>query len=359
VLLSGLLEGSRENARQIRQKTFIGLQRSLHYSGVARLGRYFGAHSGFLALMYHSVPGAAHADFVDPAWAIPEDLFEQQLQLLAENCHVVSLAQAHAFVMGDSEPLPPRSVVLTFDDGYLDNLEVAAPLLRKYQMPATIFVPTGYIDRQEPQWIDELHCAFRFRQNDKIRVAALPSSFDLSNEHGQRHAYLCLSTELLRHRHAERRRLLDEIKSQLQPSRAPPRLTLSWAELRSMRQTAPDIEIGLHGHDHDALATLALEEATAEVRLAQERFEAEMGYRARYISYPYGRYSEALRGQLAALGLVGAFKTQPTQRIEQGSDPWAMPRYEVTRSLVDFRLWSEGVLPDLGKRLFGRVVDQV
>ena len=50
----------------------------------------------------------------------------------------------------DGKPLPERAVLITFDDGYHDNLENAAPVLRKHGYPAVLFVPIGYLDDRQP-----------------------------------------------------------------------------------------------------------------------------------------------------------------------------------------------------------------
>ena len=350
--------GSSGQITVLKRKALIGLQRGLHYSGAAQLNLRFGSHEGFIALMYHSVPDRHREAFVDPQSAIPAELFEKQLAMLKSHCNVVPLSDAVAYVK-ERGRLPERAVVLTFDDGYLDNFEVAAPMLQRLGLPATLFVATGYVDRQEPQWIDELHTIFRFRRRHALSADCLPMRLDLSNERSEKYAYLTLSMQLLKLAYPNRRRLLDEVTAQLDPERAAPRLTLSWDDLRIMQRRYPAFELGLHTHDHIALATLPLTDALAEVKQSQQRFKDELGHHARYFSYPYGRTSLELARALGPTGIEAAFITQPTERVYEGADPWTLSRYEVTRSLVDMRLWSEGVLPGLGKRVFGCVVDRV
>ena len=100
----------------------------------------------FVTLSYHII-NRAIADKI----AISEAAFEQQLAYLREHgYHTLSLAQAIA----DSDGLqkaPPRSLLLTFDDGYADNTRVALPLLQTYDMRATLFVITGYMG-QSNRW---------------------------------------------------------------------------------------------------------------------------------------------------------------------------------------------------------------
>lgn len=92
-------------------------------------------------LCYHSVNSKYNLE-CDPITPL---LFEKHLAFLKEHYNVISLrAFVKALLRGQSAPR--KSVVITFDDGYRDNFEVAFPLLVKYGLHATMFVPTGFID---------------------------------------------------------------------------------------------------------------------------------------------------------------------------------------------------------------------
>lgn len=100
----------------------------------------------FVTLNYHII-NRAIADKI----AISEEAFEQQLAYLRKHgYHTLSLAHAIADIDG-TQKAPPRSLLLTFDDGYADNALVALPLLQAYGMRATLFVITGYIG-QSNRW---------------------------------------------------------------------------------------------------------------------------------------------------------------------------------------------------------------
>jgi peptidoglycan/xylan/chitin deacetylase (PgdA/CDA1 family) len=103
-----------------------------------------------MILMYHRVSTTRH----DP-WGLtvsPEN-FVEQIELIVRNRHVMSLRDF--FQRFRSSTLPRGAVAITFDDGYADNFYVVAPLLRRFDIPATLFITTGYLDRPEFWW-DEL-----------------------------------------------------------------------------------------------------------------------------------------------------------------------------------------------------------
>jgi peptidoglycan/xylan/chitin deacetylase (PgdA/CDA1 family) len=111
---------------------------------IARVGRLRGLPDRpqtLRVLMYHKITSARpNSIAVDPA------SFEQQQAYLSEHYSVVRLSRVDGFFhMG--EALPRRSVLLTFDDGYLDNLRTAYPVLKRYGHTAVLFLPTGFVGR--------------------------------------------------------------------------------------------------------------------------------------------------------------------------------------------------------------------
>ena len=131
--------------------------------------------------MYHRIATPA-ADI----WGIavsPEN-FEQHLQLLRKKGNVVPLRELVKDVKQGK--VRRNSIAITFDDGYADNFAVARPLLEKYQLPATFFITSGNIGKEEEFWWDELEHILLFApQLPQIFAAVFsdsPFSFDLRAE---------------------------------------------------------------------------------------------------------------------------------------------------------------------------------
>lgn len=105
-------------------------------------------------LMYHyiSVP-PPDADVIRRDLSIPPETFEEHLRFLKEAGYTsISLADL-ALALEAGYPLPEKPIILTFDDGYQDNFEVAFPLLQRYGFTATFFLLTAPIDAQDPAYI--------------------------------------------------------------------------------------------------------------------------------------------------------------------------------------------------------------
>src|SRR5919204_5633421 len=102
-------------------------------------------HRSLRVLMYHKVN-----DVPGNPLTMPVSLFDEQMDQLRELGYTVVDLQAVLDHYVDGKPLPPHAVLITFDDGYHDNLDNAARVLRRRGYPAVLFVPIGYLDDRHP-----------------------------------------------------------------------------------------------------------------------------------------------------------------------------------------------------------------
>jgi len=127
-----------------------------------RVAKYSGLLRGFerrmrsqiTVLMYHRV--LEEADCVDypfPSLVMPRSLFEAQVDWLAEHARVLPVSEALSEVHDASSRSKPL-VCLTFDDGYVDNFEIAAPALEARGLRGTFFITAGAVEAQKPLWYD-------------------------------------------------------------------------------------------------------------------------------------------------------------------------------------------------------------
>ena len=114
---------------------------------------------GALILGYHRISNL-EADFYEVG--VSPEKFAEQMEALRQYARPISLSKL-VWSLKHNNALPPKAVAITFDDGYADNLYVAKPILEKYDIPATVFVCTGYAG--QVFWWDEL-----------IRIAASPQT---------------------------------------------------------------------------------------------------------------------------------------------------------------------------------------
>lgn len=344
------------NRPNLKRRVLHRAQQALYLSGLASLHAKLTRPNGVLILMYHSVVSEEISAFVDPNNSVTVEQFESQLQFLKAHCNVISFAEMLAHTEAN-KPLPERAVVITFDDGYRDNLTLAAPLLEKHQLPATLFLCTGYVERAETQWIDQLYSAFQFRTQQTLKFQSNNKHYDLLSETEMQQAHGVAVQQLLTAGLNKRTEILQAVKAQLQPNQKTPRLTLNWDEVRQLKGNYPQFELGLHTRDHMDLTTLNKIDVETEIKRCQSDYEEALSAEVRFFSYPYGRNNEAIRACTKTLGFEGAVITQPSALVTKTTDRYALPRLETSASMLDLRLWMTGVFPGLAESVLGRVYE--
>jgi peptidoglycan/xylan/chitin deacetylase (PgdA/CDA1 family)/2-polyprenyl-3-methyl-5-hydroxy-6-metoxy-1,4-benzoquinol methylase len=288
-----------------------------------------------LILLYHRV---ADDPIDSQLLTVSPENFEAHLKELAENYRVLPLHQL--LEEACKNQLEPNTLAITFDDGYLDNLNNAVPLLEKYGLHATIFVVSGMVGSQSEFWWDALERIF-------LTGHPLPSllniqdsqgilEWDLTTAQNRLKAYdeLC---EMLRALPSAK---IDEIVNQL----------LNWAGLtrigRSTHQivdaqqlkllaSSASIEIGSHSITHTRLSSLSPQEQQYEIAKSKQQIESIIEKPVRLFSYPYGSLEDITKetGRI----LAGTGYDAGIANV-QGSLVSPVDMYAVPRRLV--RNWS-------------------
>jgi peptidoglycan/xylan/chitin deacetylase (PgdA/CDA1 family) len=256
------------------------------------------SQAGAVILMYHSVATDDAARFIEPSNRISPAAFERQMAFLHARRRVVALSELVDDI-ARGRTSPAGTVCITFDDGYRDNLTIAAPILDKYRLPATLYLPTGLVERGENQWSDTLRL----------------------------HPHLIEAT------HEQRMAALARFKCR-EPA---PRLTMNWDEVRELVRRYPLFQIGGHTRDHIDLRRHRGEAARAEIAGCAEDIRRELGVRPQHFSFPYARGCADTRDMVIAAGWRSAVGMGEGRRIGAASDRYAMPRLQAPRGMLRLR----------------------
>jgi peptidoglycan/xylan/chitin deacetylase (PgdA/CDA1 family) len=281
-----------------------------------------------LILMYHRV-AEVHTDPF--SICVAPGHFAEQLEVLRKHAHPLRLQDLCSALRTGT--IPPRSVALTFDDGYADNLEAAKPLLDRHDTPATVFIMTGFIGSEREQWWDELERIF-------LEPRTLPESLDLYIQDtyyraelvtpAQRKAtYFAVWRLLQLMPEVERRIVLDRLAewTGLVSQARPAYRGLSAGEVRTLADGGL-IEIGAHTVTHPALPELAAAEQQSEIRQSKARLEEILDRPVISFAYPYGAQSAATAAIVREAGFHRACATT-VGPVEPGVDPFQLPRVQV------------------------------
>ena len=109
--------------------------------------------NGVYCFNYHRIGDPNETQFDPNVFSCTEAIFKQHLLFLKENFEIISIEELHSLYK--REYVDKKYAVITFDDGYLDNYQLAFPILKKYQVPACLFIATDFIDQKCIPWWDE------------------------------------------------------------------------------------------------------------------------------------------------------------------------------------------------------------
>lgn len=263
--------------------------RELRKNRLSRLGNL-----PIAVVLYHRVDDAVCGEA--EGLTVTRETFERHLRMYREHYRVLSVAE-----MLDRLQRPDDSqewsVVITFDDGYRDNVLHAAPLLQKHGLPACFFLTAGYLDTDHQ---------FEWDIRDGVRT-----------------------------------------------------VLMSWEEARQLARAG--FEIGAHSLHHAALGQASPEEAQVEVARSKQLLEDRLGKTIDYFSYPFGGQEHAgpaARRAAAAAGYRCAF-TAFGGHVRRGADRWTLPRIPISpyfrdeasirMELEGFFLWKMYLRPEITK----------
>jgi peptidoglycan/xylan/chitin deacetylase (PgdA/CDA1 family) len=299
-----------------------------------------------LILMYHRVANSE----IDP-WELsvsPEN-FEEHLKILKKQTQLMSLeefSQAH-----QQGKMPEKAAVITFDDGYADNLYYAKPILDKYQVPATVFIATGYTGRSREFWWDEL-------ENILFQTQPLPEKLTLTLrgkvyewELGNAINYTIADKQKDRDRRAwegkpgsrmyfyhsvwqelsiledhEREKALQDLSqwANYQPIPRRDYCPMTPEQLQTL-ESSGYIEIGAHTVNHVALSSHSKEIQKGEIEESKAYLEKLLNHHVTTFTYPFGNYDKHSISLVKTAQFICACSTIE-ETVWRGDNRFLLPR---------------------------------
>lgn len=247
----------------------------------------------------------------NPTDTVSTGFFADCLRFFRRHYSVVSLADVAA-AAGRQRALPSRSLLITFDDGWADNLRFAAPLLRAAGLPAVVFLAAEPIVADDAAWWQErVFSACRTgalaltAQDDLAVRAAAQGAAGGWIDRAEEPAVLSLVSRLATVEAGARRRLLEALPDREQGQR----MMLTASELATIK--AAGVDLGVHGFSHAPLTMLA--DAGADLARARATLAAAApGVCALdVLAYPHGRYDASVQRAAEELGFELIFTSDP------------------------------------------------
>lgn len=324
--------------RYLAHRARRGLDRLLHPGGRGAV------------ILYHRVAERISDPY---GLCIPPALFEEQVRAIAEVGRPLPLDDFAAALR--TRALPDRAIAVSFDDGYIDNLEVAKPILERHGVPGLVFMTTGAGGRTREFWWDELERVL-------LQPGELPPRLELTIT-GTRHHFdlgadrTCTAAQQARQRSwhlldetapgarheafrqlyqlvqplapAERTRVLDELLAWAGEDAAhvrPDRRVLKAAEVAALVRDGT-MSVGAHTVNHPALPSQPPDVTRMELEQSRQTLAEWCGTPVRGFAYPYGLYDDAAVNAARDAGFDYAC-SGVYSAARPGTDPFLIPRIE-------------------------------
>ncbi|MBO0797383.1 MAG: polysaccharide deacetylase family protein [Blastocatellia bacterium] len=293
------------------QKIKRGLRSTLAHSSFRFLHRFYTGLGS--CLLYHQVTTETNVSmFLNPytSLAIPVEEFEQQIEYISKHYNCIALPDA---VEGLADgTLSNGTLIVTFDDGYRDNLVHALPVLERYGVPATIFVTTGFIDGTCLPWWYEQEAIFRKLDAAEVSWRGRCFSWKLETPVQIFSAISELYALFKEMSLDDQKAFMEKLRNLCPSTFRFESMFLSWDELIELSRH-PLITIGAHTKNHPVLSRLTAERVWDELAGGKEILERRLGLSVRHLAYPFGGNSQACHREFEAAreaGYRSAFTTR-------------------------------------------------
>jgi len=303
--------------------------------------------SGIVCLNYHRIGDGRASPFDRGLWSATADGFDRQLGWLKANFDVVSPGDLPEVLRARRG----RHVIVTFDDGYLDNFTVAYPILRAHRLTASFFVATGFIDDgwRLPPW-DEIAWMVRTGGTSAVALPGfLPDAVEYDEPDRER------AIRVLRARYRElsgenAERFLAALGEATGTGRharkGSERLWMTWDMVREMR--GGGMTLGGHTVNHPMLSRLSRQDQWKEIGGCGRRLAEELGEPMRVFAYPFGKpgsFNADTRACLEEAGVRTAFTYHGGFARIDDWDAYGVPRSAIEQDTTFDEFRAEVMAP--------------
>ena len=287
------------------------LARALFWSGASCVLSKLPERDMLLVLAYHRIGNPQDDQFDPGVFSATADQFDDQVSYLKRHVSLVTLDEALGFIDGSRKEEKRRCrVLITFDDGYLDNHDIAFPILRSHGAQGVFFLATSMVGSCHVPWWD--HIAYLLKTAQK-RIFSLRYPAELNVDVDRNGLAESLRTVLKLYKKPENldpvrfiRELAEESKGS-EPPRTQRRF-LNWDEAREMVRGG--MAIGSHTHSHQVLSQLEPDRQYEELSRSRAILKEQLGIEIGALAYPVGHkvsFSDQTRRIATELGYRAGF----------------------------------------------------
>ena len=291
-------------------------------------------------LMFHRVSDT----FFDVSLLIKRETFEECMKYITESYHVITM-DFLSQNFDKWENIPDDSVVITFDDGWIDFHDTAYPVLSRLKIPATVYLTTGFVSSECSYWQERLNSlltpilANKKVLLEKVNIVSTPEINlklkDLISKSDGKPIIFKFIDYLKKFTNDIILKTISELEAFLEEqtitiSEDEHRSFVNWDEVNGINK--PDISFGSHTVNHPILTNEQTDIVENEISKSKEIIEKETGRDVIHFCYPNGNYNEEIRKVVS-----GSYKSACTTRagfVSRGSDIYALNRIGINQEMV-------------------------
>lgn len=334
--------------RSIKAAALVG-------SGLASFARTRRSAEATILTFHGLSENTSDRGILDWSLHLQAGVFRSICAMLAKEYHVISLADlVEARTRGSG--LPDNSVIITFDDGYASNYELAYPILREFGLHATIFVTTGFLDAVEMFWFQRADLALGRTRKELLdwKINGKSLRLYLGTYELRQQSLAKLLPELKELPDADLLSEVGRLENALEvtepsfddlPQAMRP---MTW-EMACEMSLSGHVDIGGHTHTHPILARCDVRAMRAEIATCRDRIHAEIGELPFAFAYPNGGSDDFTRETLMLVREAGfkAACTTISGRVDSTVPMHQLPRYGSPESVLEAKATVSGAFETL------------
>ena len=269
-------------------------------TGLEKIWKWCADHS-ILNIMYHGVV-VQDSNYFSPRH-ITAELFEKHIEYISKNFEIISVSEAFDMVKNNIKP-KRKAVTISFDDGYKNNLDIALPILEKYNIKTTFFISSVCVENSEFPilWADVIACLNFFHKEETIGIEDLEFKNLIEKSSG-----IHIMDFLKKQSPEKRDDIIDklfvkfELREKLKTVPKEIWALMSKEELQKF-SSSKIVDIGSHGHLHYNLANIKIADSVKDMEKSKFLIEGAIGKKIDMIAYPDGNYNDAVKTKAYELG---------------------------------------------------------
>jgi peptidoglycan/xylan/chitin deacetylase (PgdA/CDA1 family) len=323
----------------VNAKTFV--KKTLVSSRVLDFAARFAPASAVI-LMYHSVQDQPelYVNSIGAGIIHSTAVFTRHMEIVARRFNPVPLTDLLLFLNG-ARHLPRRPVVVTFDDGFTDNSQIAAPVLNRIGIPASFYLTVALIGTQTAPWYCRVRHALNTTTKGLWRDSVEGSDWKLSTPQQRTQASQVVWDRCAKLPQPEREEAVNALERELEvPTFTCQRpLMMSWDDARSLHRAGHIV--GSHTLNHPNVAHIGEADALMELVESKRVLEMQLAAPVEHFSYPHPALNPNWNALTLALCRQAGYRSALTTDlgpVREGANPLALPRVSTPCPETDI-LW--------------------